>query len=193
MLLTIPEWHDSLPMFERIYWYLAIPFSILFLFQTVSSMFGGDIDDIDTDIDTDLGDDGIGFQFLSVKNLIAFFTIFSWAGIASIHSNFGVITTIIISTICGVVMMFIMAYIAYSLSKLAEDGTWKIRNSIYKTGTVYLTIPSEMKGTGKVQIDVQGLKTLDAMTNDLEDIKTGAIVTVVDVTDSEILLVSKSY
>ncbi len=188
MLLSIPEWHDSLPVFERIYWYLAIPFSILFIFQILFSMIGGDVDDVDTDV---VGE-GIEFQFLSIKNLIAFFTIFSWAGLACIHSNFGSIITIVISTISGVVMMFAMAYIAYSLSKLTEDGTWKIRNSIYKTGTVYLTIPSELKGTGKVQVDVQGLKTLDAMTNDLENIKTGMIVTVVDVTDNEILIVSKS-
>ena len=47
MFLTIPEWHDALPIFERIYWYLAIPFSILFVFQTVLSIVGGNIDDID--------------------------------------------------------------------------------------------------------------------------------------------------
>jgi hypothetical protein len=154
------------------------------------TMFGGDMDDIDSDSDT--GDDGIGFQFLTVKNLIAFLTIFSWAGLASIHSDFGVFVTIVISTISGLIMMFVMAYLAYSMSKLAEDGTWKIRNAIFKTATVYLTIPSNMNGTGKVQIDVQGLKTLDAMTNDNEDLKTGMIVTVVDVTDNEILIVSNS-
>ncbi len=190
MILSISDWHDSLPMFERLYWYIAMPFSILFLIQVMMTMFGGDMDDIDSDSDT--GDDGIGFQFLTVKNLIAFLTIFSWAGLASIHSDFGVFVTIVISTISGLIMMFVMAYLAYSMSKLAEDGTWKIRNAIFKTATVYLTIPSNMNGTGKVQIDVQGLKTLDAMTNDNEDLKTGMIVTVVDVTDNEILIVSNS-
>ena len=190
MILLISDWLQSLSMFERIYWYIAIPFSILFIIQITMSMVGGDIDDIDSD--SDMADDGIGFQFLTVKNLIAFLTIFAWAGLASIHSNFSVFITLVFSTICGLSMMFVMAYLAYSMSKLAEDGTWKIRNAIFKTATVYLTVPSDMKGTGKVQIDVQGLKTLDAMTNDIEDLKTGTIVTVVDVTDNEILIVSNS-
>jgi hypothetical protein len=45
---------------------------------------------------------------------------------------------------------------------------------------------------GKVQIKVQGLQTLDALTDNEEDIKTGGVVDVVEVINDEILLVKLS-
>ncbi|MEN8137810.1 MAG: hypothetical protein ABFR62_05195 [Bacteroidota bacterium] len=189
MILSLSDWYASMPLFERVYWYIAFPFTIVFIFQVILTLIGGDVDDLDTDSDID---GGVGFQFLTLKNFIAFLTVFSWTGIAGIHSNLGNFLTVVLSVVSGLIMMFIMAYIVYSMSKLTEDGTWKIRNAIYKTGIVYLTIPAKMEGVGKIQIDVQGLKTLDAITNDSAELITGTIVTVVDVNDSDILIVSDS-
>ena len=49
--------------------------------------------DIDTEFDTDTG---IGFHFVSLKNLVAFFTIFGWVGIACIQADLGKAITIVI-------------------------------------------------------------------------------------------------
>ena len=195
MLLTISESWQSLLLIEKIYWCIAIPFSALFVIQIVLTFFGGDIDEFEADGDSDVSvdnDTGIDFQFLTLKNLVAFFTIFGWAGIASLDGGLGVGKTVIISSVSGFVMMSIMASIVYFMGKLTDSGTLNLNNAVGKIGSVYLTIPAKREGLGKVQIKVQGLRTLDAMTDYAEEIKTGAVIDVIEILNNEILVVKPS-
>ena len=160
------------------------------------TFFGGDVDDASdlsghTDVDID-GDSGIGFQFITLKNLIGFFTIFSWVGIACINAGFSTPVIIVVSIFSGVLMMVMMASIYYFMSKLSESGTLKINNSIGKQGEVYLFIPAKRSGKGKVNINVQGsYREFDAVTDEEEEIQRGSLITVVDVIESNILLVRR--
>jgi hypothetical protein len=195
MLVSISEAWTTLSILEKVYWFFAIPFSLLFLIQLVLTFFGGDFDatEADGDVDTSIeSDTGIDFQFLTLKNLIAFFTIFGWAGIACLDSGIGNSASVFISLFAGLIMMTIMAAIVYFMGKLTDDGTLKMKNAIGKTASVYLTIPAKRSGMGKVQIQVQGLRTLDALTDEEEAIKTGGIVDVTDIINGEILLVKRS-
>lgn len=195
MILSITESWQSLELIEKIYWCIAIPFSVLFLIQIILTFFGGDIDDIEADGDSDVSiehDTGIEFQFITLKNLVAFFTIFGWAGVACLDSGLGIGKTLIISFLSGFVMMTIMASIVYFMGKLTDSGTLNLNNAVGRTGSVYLTIPAKRNGLGKVQIKVQGLQTLDAMTDNEEDIKTGAVVDVIKILNNEILVVKPS-
>mgnify|MGYP000580640094 CR=1 FL=1 len=71
------EWFNGLPLFEKIYWFIAIPASLVFLFVLVTTFLGTDVDG-DGDIEADGDETGeIGFQFFTFKNLVGFFTIFS--------------------------------------------------------------------------------------------------------------------
>jgi hypothetical protein len=86
-----------------------------------------------------------------------------------------------------------MAAIFYLMSKLSYSGTLQMENAIGKTGNVYLPIPARRAGVGKVQIKVQGaVRTLDAMTEELEDIKSGSIVEVLEIINQNILIVRQS-
>ena len=195
MLLSISESWQSLMLTEKIYWCIAIPFSVLFILQIILTFFGGDIDEIEADGDSDISvdhDTGIDFQFLTLKNLVAFFTIFGWAGIACIDGGLGIGKTVIISSISGFIMMTIMASIIYFMGKLTDSGTLNIQNAIGKVGSVYLTVPAKREGLGKVQVKVQGLRTLDALTDYEEEIKTGAVIEVVEILNNEILVIKPS-
>lgn len=146
--------------------------------------------DVDGDADTAIDNDGgIDFQFLSLKNLIAFFTIFGWTGIICLHSGIAPGMSALIATGAGLIMMLIMASIMYFMGKLVEDGTLKMKNAIGKSGSVYLPIPAKRAGMGKVQIQVQGFQTLDAVTDNETEIPTGAIVEVVEILNNQILIV----
>lgn len=184
------DWWSTMDLVEKIFWGISIPFSVLFLIQMVMTFIGGDLDDISADADTSVnGDIGIDFQFLTLKNLIAFFTIFGWTGIICLHSGLGTVLSTFIASIAGLLMMVVMASILYFMGKLTEEGTLKLSNAIGKVGNVYLTIPAGRKGMGKVQIQVQGLQTLEAITDAEKDIKTGAVVEVVDILNDQILVV----
>jgi hypothetical protein len=189
-----PVWSE-LDLMRQIYWLISIPSTLIFLFLVVSSVFGSAMDaDIHTDFDHSFtGGDDIPFQFLSVKNIVGFFTMFGWSGLGFISLEMHPVMVIFLSSICGFLMMLAMATLFYLMSRLAETGTLNVRNAIGRTGEVYLTIPAARKGIGKVQITVQGtLQTLDAITDDAEPLTNSSFVQVVDVIDNQILLVRKN-
>lgn len=193
MFSNFSEWWNALETLEKIYWGISIPFTIFFVLQLLITFLGGDIPhdgDADFDVETD---DGISFQFFTLKNLIAFFTIFSWTGIASLDSGLGHGISIVISFVAGIAMMFIMGGIFYLLGKTTVSGTLKMKNAIGAVGEVYMEIKSKRGNIGQVQVQVQGsLRTLEAITDDEEDLKPGTVVTVTQIANDSILIVSKS-
>ncbi len=190
----LPVWSE-LGIFEQIFWLIAIPSTVVFLVLLGMTIFGGDVSDtdIDTNIDAHIADgDSIPFQFLSLKNIVAFFAVFGWSGIGFINAGMAAWLVIILAAICGLLMMLAMAALFYFMSKLAENGTLKMKNAVGKLGEVYLVIPANRGGMGKVQLNVQGsLRTLDALTDENSAIPTNSIIEVLDVIDEQILLVKK--
>lgn len=190
----LPVWSE-LRIFEQIFWIIAIPSTVIFLVLLGMTIFGGDVSDsdVDTNIDAHIAEgDSIPFQFLSLKNIVAFFAVFGWSGIGFINAGMAAWLVILLAGICGLLMMFAMAALFYFMSKLAESGTLNMKNAIGKLGEVYLVIPANRGGMGKVQLNVQGsLRTLDALTDDEKAIPTNSIIEVVDVIDEQILLVKK--
>ncbi|NRA94294.1 MAG: hypothetical protein HRU26_16780, partial [Psychroserpens sp.] len=165
----------------------------VFIIVMIMAFLGGDADDIgdmDADIDTDAG---AGFQFITFKNLVGFFTIFGWSGIACIDAELSKPVTLVISVLCGLFMMVIMAALFYFISKLSDSGTLKYQNALDAVGEVYLTIGASRSSMGKVSVNVQGtVRELDALTDSFSELKSGTIIKVVDVTSNGILIVDQT-
>ena len=101
--------------------------------------------------------------------------------------------TLVISIVCGLLMMVIMASIFYFLGKLTESGTLDLQNAINGVGEVYLPLSGNRGNIGKVQIKIQGsLRELEALTDDESDLPTGSVIQVVDVINDSILVVKKA-
>ena len=186
------EWFSALESFEKVYWSIALIASIIFIIIIILTVIGGEFDDTG-DVDADIeSDTGIGFQFLSFKNLVGFFTIFGWTGIACFGEGLSKGMTLVVSIICGLLMMFIMASLFYYLGKLSSSGSLKIENALNQIGEVYLTIGANRSKIGKVHINIQGgLRELDALTDDTTNLRQGDIITVTQITGSGILIVNK--
>lgn len=184
-------WFQALTLFEKIYWIVAIAGSAILLILIVMTLMGGDVEDMgDVDADID-GDTGIGFQFLSFKNLMGFLTIFGWSGLACIDSGLSTGATIMVSVFCGLLMMFAMASLFYYLAKLQSSGTLNLKNAKGQIGEVYLTVGANRSRIGKVNVTVQGaLRELQALTDEENDLVQGNVVKVQDVTDTGILIVN---
>ncbi len=184
-------WFNSLPIFEKVYWIVAIVASVILGILLIMTLFGSDADDMSGDVDTDIeGDHGIGFQFLSFKNLMGFFTIFGWSGIACLENGLSKGITVLISVICGLLMMTAMAALFYYLAKLQSSGTLKLQNALNQIGEVYLTIGANRSKIGKVSINVQGtLRELEALTDEDRDLIQSNVVRVKEVTANGILIV----
>ncbi len=190
--MDLDIWWQQKETFERIFWIIAFPSGLLFIGLMLMTVLGGDHDvhdDVDADWETD--DGGIGFQFITFKNLIAFLTMFGWMGIAAIKMGWGRGATLGFAFASGLVAMLILASLFYFMSKMVGSGTLVMNNAIGNLGEVYLTIPGNQSGMGKVQLKVQGtLRELDAMTTG-EEIPTGKIIKVENVINDHILLVNK--
>ena len=186
------EWFAAFEPFEKVYWSIALIASGIFIVLIILTFVSGDIEDTG-DVDAEIeGDTGIHFQFLSFKNLIGFFTLLGWTGIACIGEGLSKGMVILISTVCGLLMMAIMASLFYYLGKLNSSGSLKIKNALNQVGEVYLTIGANRSRIGKVHINIQGgLRELDALTDETSDLHQGDIITVTQITGTGILIVNK--
>lgn len=190
MFDNLPQWWDGLTTFEQIYWTIAIPFTLIFCIQTVLTFIGAEMDADDMDID---GEAELGFQFFTIKNFVAFFTFFGWTGIATLDAGMSLLVSVVIALLAGLTMMTVMASIFYMFSKLTDSGTMDVKNAIGGVGEVYLTVKAKRGNIGKVSIMVQGsLRELEAITDDEQDLNNGMVITVKDVINGNLLLISKS-
>jgi hypothetical protein len=189
MLVELFEWFAQLKGFELILWCIALLFSLLFLIQTIVSFFigGGDRDSF--------GDDGHGdsSSFFTLRNMIAFFTMFGWTGLAAYKSGIPNAWVVVIAVAAGVLTVYMLYFLMQKASKLRQSGTLQMKNAVNQVGETYLRIPGQRGGMGKVQIQVQGrLVELDAMTDDSDDIATGKPIKVVNTLNERILLVTSN-
>ena len=184
---------DGMSSLEQTYWIIALAGSAVFIVIFLLTFMGGGDSDMEADAsDFEADDGGVGFQFFTLKNFVAFFTIFGWSGVTCIQGNLSTTATLIISTIAGLIMMVLTSLLFYWMHKLAASGTLKIKNAVGKIGEVYLPIGAERSKMGKVQINVQGtLRELEAITDEPEDLKTGTMVKVTEIVSAELLLVKK--
>nr|NQU92635.1 hypothetical protein [Bacteroidota bacterium] len=179
------EWWETLSSFEQLFWYIAIPFSVILLIQMVLTFVGlgsegatdagGGISDASgldpdtgTDLQMDLDSDANlpdhssfsaievpQFSVFTFRNFVAFFAVFGWAGIAGIHYDFSTIWVILFAAICGLTTMLIISSLFYFISKLADSGNMDIRNAINQVGNVYIPIKGNAGNVGKIQVNIQ--------------------------------------
>jgi hypothetical protein len=176
---------------EQLYWSLAVFFSLLFVVHSGISFLGSD-GVMDGDADADIaGDEGAGYQMFTIRNLIIFFTLFGWTGLAGLRYGLDPLPTLLIASAAGALMVGTMMFLFVRISRMKHSGNLRIDNAIGLTAFTYLTIPPARSGFGKVHVRVQGgLKELDAITDHSEAIATSTMVKVVKVIDGRFLLVS---
>ncbi|MDD2496083.1 MAG: hypothetical protein PHE29_12925, partial [Tissierellia bacterium] len=100
------DWWNGLTVLEQVFYYCAIPATIILVIQTIASILGigsdgGDVDvDFDGDIDTSFDSNTIDFgdtsaestsvdavesasslRFFSIRGIVAFFSLFGWVGV----------------------------------------------------------------------------------------------------------------
>lgn len=184
------EWFSDLTSFQKVYWVITGISTLIFLFVLIGTFMGADTDDlgdVDAEMDADIG---VGFQFFTFKNTVAFFTIFGWSGISALDAGYSKPITITVSVICGLLMMTLMGILFYYMRKLNDSGTLKMENALNAIGEVYMTVGANRSSIGKVQVKVQGaLRELEALTDHNTDLTQGNVVKVIEVTDNGILII----
>lgn len=185
------EFLNELDPTLKMFWYLALPTSLIFVVQLIMTFIGADgSDGLEADFDSNL-DAGGPFQLISFRNLINFLLGFAWGGISfsNIIQNRSVL--IFVAFVIGVLFFLMFVVIMQQLLKFQEDNTVKIQDALHQTGSVYLTIPEQKSGYGKIQVSIKGSqKEYQAVTVG-ESIPSGHAIRVVEVMDNNLCVVEK--
>ena len=213
----ISTWWESLSLAGKIFAGFAIPSTLILVLQTLLSLIGmggesgadrdADFDaDFNADADTPdgiFGSDDVeletagediggaaGVRPLTLRGIVAFFTITGWVGLTMLSKNAGLPITIAVSVMCGLAAMFGIAYIMMLFYRLQSDGTKNIKNALGKSGSVYLTIPPARTGKGKINVILHGAYTeLDAVTDSEVPIPTGKEIVVIGISGQDTVVV----
>ena len=186
-------WWNSLDIYLKIMWGIAIPFSIFFIIQMIMTFIGmGDHGEISGDADAD-SDVGMPFQFFTLRNFVNFFLGFSWAGISLNSAIQSKVWLTMVSIFIGLLLVAIVMSLLYALSKTTQSGNIDINNAVGGSATVYFTIPGAGKGAGKIQMSVQqAVREYDAVQSSSDEpILSGNMVHVKSVINPHTLLVEK--
>ena len=112
--------------------------------------------------------------------MVAFFAVGGWAGLSALSLSGSAAAAIITAFIAGSLALLMVAWFFKWAASLNENGTLQMESAVGKVGEVYITVPPEMSGTGKVNVIIQGRMTeAEAMTDCDRPLKYGEPVEVV--------------
>ena len=190
------EWWTSLDLFMKILWCIAIASSLIFIIETVLTFIGADVEmDMDTDFDIpDTGFEGDpSMNLYTFRNLVNFLLGMSWTAILLNEQIASKALLMVIAFAVGALLVFAVMMMFKGLSKMQQSGNIDVyKSAVGCSGKVYLTVPAERKGSGKVQISINdSIREYDALTDSEDDLKTGTSIKVVEVLDASTLLVEE--
>lgn len=203
------EWWQSLSLSMQILWAITLSASLIFIIQSIMTFIGaagGSDFDINSDVDTDFSADSAdlsvdsdtpshpstGMGLLTFRNFVNFFLGFGWTAILLGPEVKSTALLLFVSVMVGVGLVAIVMLLFKWVSSMQESGNIDVfKSAVDCQGKVYLTIPGNREGFGKVQITINNaVREYEALT-DGDTLKTGTAIRVVEVIDSNTLLVEE--
>lgn len=184
------DWFLNMSALEQVFFWIAVVASLLLIIQIILLLvaFSGGAD-IDGDGDFDLNDgdtdtDG-GLSLFTVKSVTAFFALGGWCGFATAtYLPNNIWAPILVAVLTGLVAFLGVGFAMRGIAKLRCSGNLVTEKLIGKTATVYVSIPAERKGRGKITLTAQEkYMELDAVTDEAERLCTDEQVVILAYTD----------
>jgi hypothetical protein len=122
---------------------------------------------------------------LTFRTVVAALTFFGLAGRAAGAMDMHVAESFAVAVAAGAGALFLVGWLMRSLYRLKAEGTARIERAIGQCGTVYLPVPGNRTGVGKIHLNLQN-RTMEyqAVTSG-EPLSSGTRVTVVAVIGSD--------
>jgi len=131
-----------------------------------------------------------GLNLLGIRSIAAGVAFFGLAGLAT--RSLGVTLSSAAAAASGLAAAIGVATIVKTFGRLEHDGTLSLGAAVGTTGTVYLSIPGQRSGIGKVHLTVQNrLVECPAVTVD-EPLPTGTSVLVIDLEGRDTVVVVRN-
>ncbi len=130
----------------------------------VGTDFHGDTGDAGTDFHGDadahggqVADHGSTWLFsvISFRTVVAALAFFGLAGLWADSTGFPTPGVLLVAVGAGFAAMMGVYYMMSSMKKLQADGSVRIHRALGQHGTIYLRVPGERSGAGKIQFNLQ--------------------------------------
>ncbi|MBR5076649.1 MAG: NfeD family protein [Bacteroidales bacterium] len=201
----------------KVLWAVTLSASLVFVIQTVMTFLGaaGDSDfdinsDFDADAPGDLADGSVdvgggpdagghdvahpstGMNLLTFRNFVNFLLGFGWTAILLKDSIPSTGVRLLIAIAVGAALVALVMLLFKWLTDMQESGNINVfKSAVDCQGTVYLTVPGERAGEGKVQITINNAVREYAAVTDGPTLKTGTRIRVVEAVSANTLLVEE--
>lgn len=195
----IATWWDSLDLLMKVLWGITLSASLIFVIQSIMTFvgLGGGDGGFDGDFSTDFNDLSTldadpGMNLYTFRNLVNFLLGFGWTAILLRDRIASLAWLMVLSVLVGLALVAVVMYLFKWLNGMQQSGNIDVyKSAVGCQGRVYLTIPADRKGEGQVQITISGsVREYNAVT-DGDEIKTGTPIKVVEVLNSNTLLVEE--
>lgn len=125
-------------------------------------------------------------SMLTFRTIVAALTFFGLGGLlAYTREDLQGPMSVGIGLAFGLAAMLLVAYLMRALSRLHAEGTARIERSVGKTGTVYLPVPAQKAGIGKVHLNLQNRTVEYQAVTSQNQLPTGAKIVVVGVVSTD--------
>lgn len=210
------DWWNGLSILQQSFAVVAIPATVILVLQTILLLIGlggshdmdhgefaddhgefsghGDMDqDFDHADDYDVHDVAhhfSGLRIFTVRGIVAFFAVGGWLGIVMGDVGLHHALTILIAFAGGIAALLGIALLMKWSLLLQDEGNLDLRNAIGKTAQVYIPIPADGDGSGKVTLTLQERYVeLSAITTAHTALRTDQMVKVTGIVNQSTLVV----
>ncbi len=179
------EWWGALDGAQQVFYGTGSLAIVVLMVQLLLTLIGTEMDaDMDVSLDHD---SGVGI--ISVRSVAAFLFGFGWTG-AIVYKSSGLGPALVAGIAVGTILTAALIYLMRLLHQMRHSGNLDYRNAVGLVGSVYVTVPPSGKGSGQVEVLLQGrLAMADACTGAARELKSREKVKVVGLMDANTLLV----
>ena len=188
------ELWQSLSTLQQVLVIIAVPSTLILVLQLILLLCGlgdedGSFDGLDGDQINDFSVADIGgLRLFTLRGVLSFLAIGSWTALTVSTSAKAVWIPVVSGLAAGIAADVLLAVIMRSVRRLQQSGNIEIENAIGKQGEVYIPVPADRSGFGKVNVVLQGrLVELDAVTDSERMLKTGEEIVVTDVVGNAVV------
>jgi membrane protein implicated in regulation of membrane protease activity len=132
------------------------------------------------------------FGVISLRTLVAAAAFFGVAGMAARSAEFSSGSSLVIAVSAGLAAMYGMYWLMRAIAGLTSSGNERITNALGRRATVYIPIPPNGSGAGKVQLSMQNrIVEFQAVSEELDRLRTGETVEVTAVSGNDLVRVRR--
>lgn len=132
------------------------------------------------------------FGVVTFRTLVSAAAFFGLAGMAALRSGFSPSSSLILAAAAGLAAMYVAYWSMRAIAGLASSGNERIGNAVGRFATVYIPVPADQQGAGKVQLSMQNrIVEFLAVTDESDRLPTGLKVEVVGVVGNDTVAVRR--